>query len=361
MSNKKFTASLAVLLFSGSVLTVSAMAVPRIVNTPVAAQNKPVLQDMARLASSGSKAPVLKVEAPAPVSTVNSDLELMTEEELQQVYDFADRQVNSDPRLTGREMTDAEIKRRQILEDQYVYDGVRPKGSFPMQPGQSDFYYDLKMNTFTYPDRPLTDEELLQFIDWSYRVNYVMSKRHVKAVPGPEELSQKEAVVLAASSVGKLFDVDVAKLETKVIYDEAGLDKRRTWAIQFSPYKSLTLSGQGKEFWQYNVIIDGPTGIVVDTTASNFSLKRTPISTSAASLIQKDASWIHAATKIVTDKQGETRKITKAFLTDTVTNNKRGMVAVKLLLEDGSSYNAEMRYPDQSLRCLIYEPANVAK
>ncbi|MBT2293680.1 hypothetical protein J7E73_32230 [Paenibacillus albidus] len=361
MSNKKISASLAVLLFSGSLLTVSAMAVPRLVNTPVAAQNKPVLQDMARLASTGSKAPVLKVEAPAPVSTVNSDLQLMTEEELQQVYDYADRQVNSDPRVSGREMTDAEVKRRQVLEDQYVYEGVRPKQPLPLEPGKAELYLDMEQNTYTYPERQMTDEELLQLIDWYQRINYVMSKRHVKAVPGPEELSQKEAVALAASSVGKLFDVDVAKLETNVGYDEAGLNKRRTWTIQFSPYKSLTLMGQGKEFWQYNVIIDGPTGIVVDTTASNFSLKRTPISASAASLIQKDASWIHEATQIVIEKQGETRKITKAFLTDTATNNKRGMVAVKLLLEDGSSYTAEMRYPDQSLRCLIYEPANMAK
>lgn len=56
------------------------------------------------------------------------------------------------------------------------------------------------------------------------------------------------------------------------------------------------------------------------------------------------------------NKQGEKRAIVKASLTDTEVNNKRGMVAVKLLLEDGSSYTAELRYPDQTLRCLIYEP-----
>ncbi|MNU09271.1 hypothetical protein D3C72_2557370 [compost metagenome] len=60
------------------------------------------------------------------------------------------------------------------------------------------------------------------------------------------------------------------------------------------------------------------------------------------------------------DKQGETRRIVKAYLTDTEVNNKRGMVAVDLLLEDGSRYNAEFRYPDQALRCLIYEAADNA-
>ncbi|MNR54328.1 hypothetical protein D3C85_1744930 [compost metagenome] len=50
-----------------------------------------------------------------------------------------------------------------------------------------------------------------------------------------------------------------------------------------------------------------------------------------------------------------------ASLTDTDVNNKRGMVAVKVVLEDGSSYTAELRYPDQTLRCLIYEEAEAAK
>lgn len=64
---------------------------------------------------------------------------------------------------------------------------------------------------------------------------------------------------------------------------------------------------------------------------------------------------------ILTDKQKESRKIVTATLINTETNDKRGMVAVQMMLEDGSSYTAEMRYPDQSLRCLTYETAQVVK
>ncbi|MFD1904148.1 hypothetical protein ACFTAO_39660 [Paenibacillus rhizoplanae] len=77
--------------------------------------------------------------------------------------------------------------------------------------------------------------------------------------------------------------------------------------------------------------------------------------------MKKDDSWIKEATRIVKDKQGEKRKIVKAYLTGTEVNNKRGMVAVDVLLEDGSKYNAEFRYPGKQLRCLIYEPAGKAK
>ncbi|MNP57574.1 hypothetical protein D3C76_1524150 [compost metagenome] len=108
------------------------------------------------------------------------------------------------------------------------------------------------------------------------------------------------------------------------------------------------------------MLINATTGAVEDTTAINLALKRTPIDDDAAGTIQKDASWIHKAVQVITDKQGETRTIVKAYLTDTEFNNKRGMVDVKLLLEDGSSYTAEFRYPDQTLRCLIYEASDKA-
>ncbi|WP_342440073.1 hypothetical protein NSS79_15815 [Paenibacillus sp. FSL L8-0436] len=359
MSKNKLSATLAVILFSGAVLTVSATLVPSFVNSAVVTKNSPEIQGSAQLALTGSTVPVLKVEAPAPVSTVKEDLlTQMTDAQIQQIYDFIDKP--GDPHNSGREMTESEVNRRLVLDDQYVYDGLRPKQKLPLKPGQAEVYLDLETNTYTYPERSLTDEELLQLIDWSYRVNYILSKRNVTAPPLPQEFSKAEAQVLAAESVRKLFDADISKLQTTVILDELRPDKHPTWSVHWSPYKSQTLRGQGKEFWQYHVIIDAKTGVVLDTTAINVALKRTPIDKAAASAIQKDASWIQKATQIVTDKQGETRNIVKAYLTDTEVNNKRGMVAVKLLLEDGSSYTAEFRYPNQALRCLIYEAADKA-
>lgn len=355
MNNNKLSA-LAVILFSGGALTLSALVVPGFVNSAVVAKNTSAIHDSSRLDVQGKTVPLLKVEAPEPVSTVTENLiKGMTEEQIQQIYDFIDKP--GDPSISGREITDSEINRRRVLEDQYVYDGLRPKQQLPLEPAQAAVYLDLETNTYTYPERNMTDEELLQLIDWYYRLNYLASKRNVSAPPMPQDIDKAEAELLAAESVRKLFDADVSKLDTKVMLAEPGLDKRLTWTVHSAPYKSLTLLGQGKEFWEYHVIIDAVTGDVLDTTAINVALKRTPIDAASAASIQKNASWIHKATQIVMDKQGETRKIVKAYLTDTEVNNKRGMVAVDVLLEDGSRYNAEFRYPDQTLRCLIYEPA----
>ncbi|WP_239004688.1 hypothetical protein [Paenibacillus tepidiphilus] len=358
MNKNKRSATLAVLLFTGGVLALSSFVVPGLVDSAVVAKDSPKPQSNALLDLTGKTGPVLKVEAPAPVSTVNAEwLEQMPEEQIRQIYDAMDK-LSVEPRISGREMTESEVNRRLVLEDGYVYDGLRPKELLPLQPGQAPLYLDLENNTYAYPERTMTDEELLQLIDWSYRLNYALSSRHVTAPPILQNITEEEAEVLAAESVRKLFGGDVSKLEATVLLAELGLGKEPTWTVHFAPYRSLTLRGQGESYWEYNVYIDAKSGVVEDTTAFNPTLKRTPIDTSAASAILKDDSWIQEATQIVQDKQGESRTIVKASLTDMETNNKRGMVAVELLLEDGSRYNAELRYPDQTLRCLIYEAAD---
>ncbi|WP_052429695.1 hypothetical protein [Paenibacillus borealis] len=356
MNTKKWSATVAVILVSGGVFAASAFLVPSLVNSAVVAKNSTATQGNSQLNLTGSTVPVLKVEAPAPVSTVNDDLlKQMTEAQIQQIYDYIEKP--GDPNVSGRELTGSEINRRLVLEDQYVYDGVRPQKPLPLEPGQGALYLDMNTNTYHYPEKTWTDEEHLQLIDWYSRLNYVLSKRYVTAPPLPQKYSKSEVEAFAAESVRRLYDADVSKLNTYVAQPEQEYGFRSTWMVHFAPYKSSTLRGQGQEFWEYDVQIDPETGIAVDTTAINGALKRTPIDAAAAAAILKDNSWINKATQVVKDKQGEKRKIVKAYLTDTEVNNKRGMVAVDVLLEDGSKYNAEFRYPSKMLRCLIYEPA----
>lgn len=216
-------------------------------------------------------------------------------------------------------------------------------------------------NTFYIPDRVWTDEELLQGIDWLFRQGYVSSLRFPDKLVFPEKYSESEFIMRAAESISKLYDADVSKLEISTSLHQPGFGFPSQWWVYFSPYKERTMRGQGLEVWNYHVIIDTDTGVLVDTTAINLDAIRTPIDGAAAATIQKDDRWIKEAKRVVKDKQGEQRKIVKAYLTDTEVNNKRGMVAVDVLLEDGSKYNAEFRYPSMMLRCLIYEPADKEK
>lgn len=119
---------------------------------------------------------------------------------------------------------------------------------------------------------PKEIQQINNFIDMAGNETSV-SKRNTVTPPAVGHLSQSDTVALAASSVRKLFDVDIAKLQMRVILSDTRTSLPWTWAVHFSPYNAKTLEGQGKEFWEYDVLIDPINGMVVNTTAINNSLK----------------------------------------------------------------------------------------
>lgn len=135
MNKKKWSVTMAVVLCSGGMFAFSGLLVPSLANSAVVAKYSTAAQVSAKASPAGSDVPVLKVEAPVPVSTVNDDLLLkqMTEEQIQQIYDYLE--LPGDPHISGRAMSDAEINRRRVLEDKYVYDGVRPQEAFAARGG----------------------------------------------------------------------------------------------------------------------------------------------------------------------------------------------------------------------------------
>ncbi|MEK5469781.1 hypothetical protein MKY64_32835 [Paenibacillus sp. FSL R7-0210] len=335
MNKKKWSASIAVLLCAGGLFAISAVVVPNLVNSAVVTKGSAAAQNDLRLTLPESTVPVLKVAAPVPVSTVDDYLRKnMNKELMEQIYDSLSKAP--EPTVVGgQDQTESELnlrtKRQWVLEDQYEYDGLRPQKPLPFEAGQGDLYLDLKTNTLYVPDRTWTDEELLQLIDWNYRQASAASLRFPEKPVLPQKYSESKFIMRAVESVRKLYDADVSKMQMATNLRKAEYGFPSQWWVYFSPYKERTMRGQGQEVWNYHVIIDTETGVVVDTTAVNLAAIRTPIDEAAAKSVQKDPSWIKEAIRIVKDKQGEQRKIAKAYLTDTVVNNKRGMVAVDVL------------------------------
>ncbi|AWP26264.1 hypothetical protein [Paenibacillus sp. Cedars] len=359
MKNRKklFTMAATVFVISGGLLALNAVMVPSVVNQTVVAQKASLQQNISTVSSVSSTVPVMKIEATAPVSTVESYLEqTITDEEIQLINNYFDENKKETTELS-RELTEEESNRLLKLGDQYVYDGLRPTSPLPLEPGPYDFYLDMDKDIFFYPKRPMTDQELLQHIDWYYRINYVLSKRVDPEQQEITDIKESEAVKFAAASVKKIFDVDVSKLEVSASLHTLYSEQQKTWSILFQPYKADTLRANGQAYLTYIVILDSTTGTVIDTTVTDLSYKRTPISSSASLKISKDASWVVAARQIVTKKLGETRAIKSAKYVKNPVNDKRGMVNILITLEDGSTYDAELRYPEKTLRCLLYNPA----
>ncbi|RXZ81903.1 hypothetical protein EBB07_12915 [Paenibacillaceae bacterium] len=366
MNKKDIPAALAVFAVAGGLITLSAFAVPHISASKEVAQHVPRTyvssqQTNPSVMLASSKAPVLNVDSSVPVSTVKQYLEqTMTDEEIQNIYHLIDN-ITQGNETGNRNMTAEENKRLKVLKEQYTYDGLRPEKPLPLKEGKYEFYLDMEKGSFVYPKRALTNEELLQRIDWSARVNYASLKRVVQPQPDSKDIKDADAIVKAVESVSKLFDVDLSKLDVMTSYNKMGPDQKGIWFVHFQPYKAEVLQENGKTYFMYDVYIDSLSGTVVDTTIFHSTYKRTPITAEAHKKISQDKSWFAAAKSVITEKQGEKRAIAGMSLISDDIYDKRGVVAVSIKLEDGSSYIAELRYPEQTLRCLIYEPAKKAK
>ncbi|MWV42811.1 hypothetical protein GRF59_04150 [Paenibacillus sp. HJL G12] len=365
MNKKKLSKTLAVVAISGGLIAVSAVVVPLITSTTFdhkvpETYSASSRQEVPAIALTNTNVPVLKVEADIPVSTVEEYLrETMTDEEIQQIYRYVDGNKTGKNNST-RKMTDQETKRLEVLKAQYIYEGIRPQKPLPLKAGAYSFYFDLSKVIFVYPKRPLTDEELLQYIDWHARVNFALGQRVEKSQPDTKDISETDALAKAHDSVTRLFDVDLSKLKVTTSYHKFGPGQIGEWYVHFQPYNAESLQASGETYFMYDVFIDSLTGNVVDTTLFKSTYKRTPITAAMKEQIKQDHSWIDAAKTILREKQGETREITNVSYIEDVKYDQRGLVPVSVNMKDGSSYIAELRYPEKTLRCLIYEPAKQA-
>ncbi len=348
-----------------ALLALNAVAVPAIVNNLEKTKVVAMPQKAEKPVPVSENVPNLKVAPIIPVSTVSDYMrQTLTQDDLQAIYKMVDSWKNEAEGGT-RDMTEDEIKRRIKLEDRYVYDGVRPQKKLPLVKGDSLFYFDSATEMYYYPERALTDEELLEFIDFSSRINYALALRYAPQAPKPSEkdIKEAEAVQIAKSSVEKLFDVDTSLLDIQGSFNNNGPTKKGEWFFTIAPYKQNTLRANGETFFTYVVMIDSLTGDVTDITKLCSTYKMIPISEDAEKEIRKaQDTWIKIAEQIVKEKQGDSRKIVKAEIVvenNKLINGKRGYVDILVEVADkdqvSGRYTVSLLYTDKSLHCLSFE------
>ena len=126
-------------------------------------------------------------------SLVQERMEEIPEEEHQEMVEMLDSQeVGADSYI--REYTDEERDRMSELYTQYQQ-GVFPEGELPQvdsveEAEKLELCYLTTTSSFYLPDRELTDEELLQLIDFEVKRNYALKKRYEEEYA--EEIAAKE-------------------------------------------------------------------------------------------------------------------------------------------------------------------------
>ena len=128
-------------------------------------------------------------------SLVQERLEAMPREEVEAVYDTASRSQEEADGFS-RAYTDSEKIRYQELAEKYM-SGTFPKDEIPQTDSEEDvkedeFCFIVSRSIFHLPDRELTDEEILEIIDFSVKRDYALRQNYEKEYA--QELAQKEAL-----------------------------------------------------------------------------------------------------------------------------------------------------------------------
>lgn len=176
-------------------------------------------------------------------SLLQERLEAMPEEAVEEVYDTAARsQEEAD--AYSRAYTDSEKMRYQELAGQYLA-GTFPEGEIPQADSEEDVKEDelcfiVPRSTFHLPDRELTDEEILEIIDFSVKRDYALrqkyEKEYAQELAQQEETEQKQiadnvdnggitqqqAVEIAAEKLYTFFGNDGEGMELNSYYSESG-------------------------------------------------------------------------------------------------------------------------------------------
>lgn len=179
-------------------------------------------------------------------SLVQERMEEVPKEEMQETVEQLDAQNVGGDGYT-RPYTQAEKTRMEMLSEQYQ-NGTFPAGEIPQVDSEEEaktheFCFLTTTSVFYLPaDRELTDEEILQKIDFEYKRNYALQERNekehaeeiaVREAAGQKEIAEaveaggvteEQAVVIAEEYLQKIYDVDESGMELSHYYDVDAAD-----------------------------------------------------------------------------------------------------------------------------------------
>lgn len=169
----------------------------------------------------------ISVSAFAAVNLYRERMEQMSERELSKMNDDV-QQSKANVDSYSREFMASENKRMKYLEKQYEENGVFPKGTLFQVKSHEQYEkdkvcFDSETSTFYFPAREMTDEELLEIIDFRHKRDYsVMKKKQSSsktqkvATPSNIKLTKLEAEKKAIQMVSEIYNMDLTNYEKEI-------------------------------------------------------------------------------------------------------------------------------------------------
>ena len=290
-------------------------------------------------------------------------------------------------------------KQLVLLNDQYVYDGLRPKENMIWDTINKDkVYFDKDKFAVYFPQRELRDEDLLQFLDFGYRLDYVLLHREGAVFvedqmkQRTDVISQEEAEEKAKLLVEAVFGIQTEdkKIDFRYLFWQADLDRTifpdpPTINVRISPYRKNTLAVSGVNYREYSVDWNLYSGDLISIRASDHDLDEISVHDKIGRIslkknakeLQQDELLLSLAEKTAIDlanAQSKSDAIKNVVVVDSdlimfendLLGNSRdsdiayGRVNVVVEMADGSAYCVSVYYADYFIEHIYYNKSTEA-
>lgn len=140
--------------------------------------------------------------------------------------------TKADADTFSRELSEKEQKRLNELAEKYETEGLFPEGSILQISDESEIVSDqicflAQDSTFYLPEAALSDEQMLELIDFYAKRDYSVTAQgkkdadEVKLPADVTEISQEEAIEKASDLLGRLYGIDADALTIETEHDQA--------------------------------------------------------------------------------------------------------------------------------------------
>ena len=217
---------------------------------------------------------------------VKDRLENIPKQELEAVNQIVQDQNNAEADSFSREYSKEEIKRMQQMQEAYQ------NGRFPQQTitftdsvGQipnDSLRYDSDTGFLFLPDRTLTDEELLQIIDFNYTRDYAVSQGTAAQEARKEWEEKEESLKAKVQKEGWITEKEALQAAEVYLQTEFGLSAEgmKTYVFLDEPKTGLFIyhvSYQTEDdisTYAYGIDLNAEDGSLVDTSDASIRKDR---------------------------------------------------------------------------------------
>ena len=158
----------------------------------------------------------------------------------------------------NRNYYDSEKEQLPQMYHNYFNEGIRASSKIDNIHIKDSVYYDSEKNMLIYPDKAMSDDDLLKIIDFNVSINLLLSQ-NITTPDVDLDISANDAEKIATEMVEILYNINPIDFNISSGFNER--DELKFWSISFEPVNvSIFLES---EYISYFVDVDSRTGSIV--------------------------------------------------------------------------------------------------